>query len=619
MASETLAEVIATPAHAQRRERTAYPINDTMRRRTARASITLAAGGPGVTVGIVAAGALVGTVAFLLAVGAGRALPATAVHVVVGLSFITAGAIARHRRPANRVGALMCSVGFVWFAFDLYWVSNPLTYTVNRLTRDLYLPLLAHLFLAFPGGRLRSRFDRVVIAATYVLFAAGTIAARLFSDPGNEGCSSCPRNLLLVRSDPRLHAIIAGVDHVLVAALALLVFGLVLWHWQTATPAQRRALDPAIWASGPVLLLVVSTQILYTAGWSTLGPLGAVGPLALLALPLAFLVGLLRSQLGYSGLGGLVIELGNAPPPDELRDALARTLHDPSVELAYRLPDGAAYVDADGRAVTLPAAGSGRATTLIERDGAPIAALIHDASLGDEPELVEAVAAAARLAVENERLQAAVRAQLEDVRASRARLVTAQDAERRRVERDLHDGAQQQLVTLALMLRTARERLATHPDGELEATLAAASAQLAEALAELRDLARGIHPAILTEAGLAPALESLAERAPTPTVVQIATSARLPEAVEASIYFVVSEALANVAQHACATSVEVRVSLDAGRARVEVSDDGIGGADADRGTGLRGLADRVAALQGRLLVESPPRKGTRVVAEIPCG
>jgi signal transduction histidine kinase len=296
-------------------------------------------------------------------------------------------------------------------------------------------------------------------------------------------------------------------------------------------------------------------------------------------------------------VSALVVELEHAAPSG-LRDALARALGDPTLEVAFSAP-----AESDGRAVTR-----------LEHDGALVAALVHDPALLDEPELIEGAAAAARIALENARLNAELRAQLALVKESRARIVAATDAERRRIERDLHDGAQQRLVTLALELRSAQGRLG--PDGR--ELLDSAVAQLQDAVGELRELAHGVHPALLTERGLAAALESLAIRAPLPVVVEDAPPGRLAPEVEAAAYFVVSEGLANVFKHAGAASATVGARRENGRLLVEVADDGIGGAGLDAGSGLRGLADRVEALGGALAVDSPRDGGTRLRAEIPC-
>jgi len=246
-------------------------------------------------------------------------------------------------------------------------------------------------------------------------------------------------------------------------------------------------------------------------------------------------------------------------------------------------------------------------------DGEPVAALIHDPAL--DAGLVRAAGAAAGLAIANERLRAEVRAQLEEVRASRQRIVEAGDRERRRVERNLHDGAQQRLITLSLALGMLRDQSAA--DLAMRAALADACAELKQATAELREMARGIHPAILTEEGLPPAVESLADRSTVPVRVKSDLSTRLPEPVEATAYFVISESLANVAKYAHASGVHVTITTRDGFLRLEVSDDGIGGADPGIGSGLLGLEDRVSAVGGTLRVASPRGGGTRVLAEIP--
>jgi signal transduction histidine kinase len=253
----------------------------------------------------------------------------------------------------------------------------------------------------------------------------------------------------------------------------------------------------------------------------------------------------------------------------------------------------------------------------VRGDDEPVAVLVHDAALAEEPELVDAVAATARLALENQRLHAELRAQLEEVRASRARIVAAGDEERRRLERDLHDGAQQRLLALGLALQLARSELPERT-ASADELLAEAEQELHEALDELRELARGIHPAILTDGGLAPALRTLAERVPLPVDVE-AVERRLPPAVETAAYFIVSEALANVVKHAHATHARVTLRAEDETATVTVEDDGVGGADAAHGSGLRGLQDRTQTLGGRLSVESAPGAGTRVQAVLPCG
>jgi signal transduction histidine kinase len=298
-----------------------------------------------------------------------------------------------------------------------------------------------------------------------------------------------------------------------------------------------------------------------------------------------------------------------------VRELLAESLGDHSVAIAYWLPDREFFVDETGRRVDLPQRASGRTWTTVERDGRPVAAIVHDAALDTTSELVHAAAAAASLAIDNERLKADLRARLEELRVSRLRIVEATDAARRRIERDLHDGAQQQLVALALELRLLHRRVADQP--EITPLVDGLSERLSSALAELRELARGIHPSILTEQGLAPAITALADRAPVEVRAVVGVDERLSEPVEAAAYFVVAEALTNVVKYARASAVEVEVRCANGEVLVEVADDGVGGADVTAGSGLRGLEDRLAAVDGRLVIDSPPGGGTRLRARIP--
>ncbi len=298
-----------------------------------------------------------------------------------------------------------------------------------------------------------------------------------------------------------------------------------------------------------------------------------------------------------------------------VRELLAESLGDHSVAIAYWLPDREFFVDETGHRVDLPHRASGRTWTTVEREGRPVAAIVHDAALDTTSELVQAAAAAASLAIDNERLKADLRARLEELRVSRLRIVEATDAARRRIERDLHDGAQQQLVALALELRLLHRRVADQP--EIAPLVDGLSERLSSALAELRELARGIHPSILTEQGLAPAIEALADRAPVDVRATVGVQQRLSEPVEAAAYFVVAEALTNVVKYAQASAVDVEVRCADGDVFVEVADDGVGGVDMTAGSGLRGLQDRLAAVDGVLAITSPPGGGTRLRAQIP--
>jgi signal transduction histidine kinase len=314
----------------------------------------------------------------------------------------------------------------------------------------------------------------------------------------------------------------------------------------------------------------------------------------------------------------LIARVGEAPKRGELGSALRRALGDPSLELYYWLPEDQRFVDVRGQPFELPDPESGRAVTLVERDGDCVAAIVHDPMLLDEQHgSVDAIGAAAALALENERLDAELRAKVGELRASRSRMLRIALEERRRLERDLHDGAQQRLVSMALNMRLARDRLRDDP-ASAERMLDGASEELESALEELRELARGIHPAVLSDRGLDAALETLASRAPVPVELGRLPSERLPEAIELAAYFVVAEALTNVAKYAAATHAAVNIERSNGRLMVEVADDGVGGADPENGTGLRGLADRLAVIEGRLEIDSPFGGGTTIRARIPC-
>jgi len=293
---------------------------------------------------------------------------------------------------------------------------------------------------------------------------------------------------------------------------------------------------------------------------------------------------------------------------------LAESLGDQSVSIAYWLPDRGRFVDEAGQPVTLPEPGTGRAWTAVDRDGRRVAAIIHDAALDTGRELVDAAAAASSMAIDNERLKADLRARLEELRVSRLRIVEAADAARRRLERDLHDGAQQQLVGLSLQLRVLRSRI---DDPELLGEIDTLSEQLAVAMAELRELARGIHPTILTERGLGPAVAALCERSPVATECEVGFEDRLADQVEATAYFVVAEALTNTAKYAEATFGRVEIRRERDELVVDVTDDGRGGASVERGTGLRGLEDRLAAIDGTLSISSPAGGGTHLQARMP--
>ena len=430
----------------------------------------------------------------------------------------------------------------------------------------------------------------------------------LFWDTDGEGT-----NLLLAWPDDDVAHVIDQLQRGTLAAACTVTAAVIIARWWRAPAPRRRALLPSLAGTFTLLcfaLLLANDLITGTRSQTLLW----IAAISFVTVPAAILAGLLRSRLARGGLADLFLGLGAGG--GDLQEALRRALGDHSATISYWLPDYAGYVDAGGDAVAAPVQGGDRAAAPIERNGVQIAVLSYDAALDEDPELVGAVAAAAAIAIENERLHAEAQARLAELKASRERIVAAGDAERRRLERNLHDGAQQRLVGIALQLRLLQRQLRDDPSAEQ--LVATASDELAESLEELRELARGIHPAVL-EHGLGAALEGLAARAAVPTTVDCEPGRRLPEQVELAAYFVASEALANVAKYAGASHATLRVWRVGDVARIEIADDGVGGADDARGSGLRGLADRVEALDGRLRVTSPPNLGTTVTAELPCG
>ena len=541
---------------------------------------------------------------------------------LIGLSFMGTGVFAWWRRPLNRFGLLMTGVGIAWFLSGLTESNNSTVFTIGSYVEPLYLVIVIQMVLSFPTGRLETLGQRVTIAAGYLTVLAVRLPFFLLGgDISGDLKGPRPDNVLAIVDAPDLADVFDYTATFIAVVVLVSTLVLLVRKRQAATPPQRRALAPMLWTGLALVALLGIAFLVDVVGLP--GRIGDVaGLLALVAfaiLPFAFLAGLVRSRYSRAGAVGELIERLNNPEADRsLGLALADALGDRSLKLVYWRPSAGHYVTYDGRPVELPEPGSGRAVTEVEREGIRVGAIIHDASLADEPGLVRAVAASAALALENERLEAELRARLDELQTSRSRLVEVSMFERRRLERDLHDGAQQRLVALSLQLGLAKRRLEEGQDVAAGAMLDAARDELARALEELRELARGIHPAVLTDRGLEPALEALAERAPLPVSLDQMPAERLPAPVEAAAYFVVAEALTNVVKYAGASTAAVRIRRNGAYAVVEVRDDGVGGADHTIGTGLRGLADRLADLDGRLEVHSPPGEGTTVRAEVPC-
>jgi signal transduction histidine kinase len=507
----------------------------------------------------------------------------------ITVPYILAGLVAWLRRPESRLGLLMIAGGFASGLSALQLTHVDALFTIGAVFDILPAALFLHVVLAFPDGRLRSRFERVLVVAAYTA-AIGLQLVKL--SLGVFG----PHALLEVAARPHLATIVEHVQLLSLSAFCLAAVGVLAVRRRNAGRPRRRSLALLIDAFALGLVMIAVLFVFGAFGWPGFEEVQRATLVIVGLSPIVFLIGLLDARLARSAVGELILELRGEPAPADLRVALARALRDPSLQLAYWLPDFETYVDRDGREVELAGDDEGRVTTFVDRNGVHVAALIHDPALGEEQELLDAVGAAAGIALENERLHAELRARLDELKGSRARVIEAGQKERQRLERNLHDGAQQRLIALSLDLSLLEQTLSQDPSAQ--ARLEEARREIALSLEELRDVARGIHPAVLSGHGLDIALESIAARAPLPVTLTVAVDGRLPERVEVAAYYVVAESLTNVAKHARAHDATVSVAQASNRLVVEVVDDGIGGADTERGSGIRGLADRVEASAG---------------------
>ncbi len=573
--------------------------------------------------GLALAAVAVGLAGLALLVGGEPEEPAGRLSAVltlaIGWGLALGGVFAWSRQPGNRFGPLLALSGFAWLAVTLQAAATPLLASAGTLAGGLWTAALVHALVAFPDGRLGGAFTRALATAGWLVGTVLYALALLFVDRVPD-CGGCPRPLFTVASRPALAEALGEAYAVAAAAVVLAAAARLLNRRRSASTPHRRALGPLPLVGAVALILVAAARLTDLAPpltglhWS---PVDWLAHAALAAVPLAFLAGLAGGSFARaSAVAQLVERLSDSLPLEGVRQALARALGDRTVELAFWLPESERYVDGSGRETSLPQEGDGRVWTEIYRAGHRVAAIVHDASLCSQPDLVRRAGAAVGLALENERLEAALKARVAELRDSRARMVRAADAERRRLERNLHDGAQQRLVALSVRLRLATSKVDSDSE-QARHMLEECVEETQTTIADLRELARGIHPAVLSDRGLGPALTALATRAPVPVELEVHDGERLEPGVEAGAYFVVAEALTNVAKYAQASRAHVTVRRGDGRLWVEVRDDGVGGADPCAGSGLRGLWDRVGALDGRIEVISPPGEGTLIRAEIP--
>ncbi|HUP14785.1 MAG TPA: ATP-binding protein [Acidimicrobiia bacterium] len=479
--------------------------------------------------------------------------------LAVGLAFLIGGIVALSRSPRAGSGVLLVATGLAWFAGGLAGAAS-----------NLHRGPLFHLFLTYPTARPRTRLDSFAMAGGY-------IAALIPS---------------LWRDDRTVSLITA-------------LLAVVVWYGhQRSVGRLRRERDVALQATVGYVMAVL-------LGVLARGSMGATGAfVALYAYELALVATTISVVVRLQDptdvrVADLVVELGETGS-GFLRDRLATALGDPSLQVGLWSSESKAYLGDDGRALTMPTQGSGRALTVIPREGAEFAALVHDATIVTDPALVDAVAAASQLSASNLTLRSQVEIQLAELAASRRRLLLATDDERRRLGSRLRRGPEQRLADLAQRLDEFGE----------PASLETVRQLLRKARHDLTELGRGLHPRELTEAGLAVALGSLADQAPVATTVDVSVG-RLPAEIEVTAYFVCAEALANVFKYASARLVKIEIAFENEQVVVVISDDGVGGADPTGGSGIQGLTDRVAAFGGRLTVSSPPNIGTSITAEIP--
>jgi signal transduction histidine kinase len=558
-----------------------------------------------VLIGIAAA--MMCGVGYSITIAVASATPAAYAALIywLSVSYTAGGLIAWRQRPTNPFGPLMILTGLTALAATLSWAAGDVARAIGQALDLVPLVLIVHVFLAFPTGHLRRWPDQMLVTTGYIAAIGAQLVVMMLGGPAAPG-------LLTVVDRPGVADVLHNVELGVISAIAVAAVALLGVRQRSSGPPFRRSLTLLIDAFA-VGLVMIAVLLIFGIFAGPSFPTVQQISLALLGLaPVAFVAGLIQTQLARTAVGDLVVEL-RADPAD-LRAPLARALRDPSVSLAYWLPQFGSWADQDGRPVDVPT--DRRRVTPIERNGARSAVLIHHPALRDEPELLDSVVAAAAMILETGRLQAELRATVAELRASRERVLDAGQKERQRLERDLHDGAQQRLVALSLRLGVLQAKLGANPEAILEVTQA--RQQIAVSLAELRDVARGLHPAVLSAHGLAVALESLGARAPVPVRMSVNVDGRVADAIEVAAYYVVCESLTNIGKHAQATSATVEVAKTTDQIVVEVIDDGRGGADSERGSGLRGLADRVEALGGRLYVWTS-RDGTRVRAELPCG
>jgi len=539
------------------------------------------------------------------------------VQLAVGWTFLLAGLATHTRRPDTATGRWMIALGLIWIGRLIF--TPPLIQWESIGLGVAFYGLLFVILYTFPSGRLRG-WERWAVPVYLIAVAVLSYVDVALTDfygwvVDNRVC--CPSHLLLIEDDPDLRNLLASFSAVGAALVFLAIVVSFLARWRRATTVGRRDVGPLVLVLLPLLLMMVLIPGINAVadGFASVPfPDPAANRLtlylqngALILVPLVILWQLVGIRLSRAKVADLIRDLSDSSTPDELNPRLRTTLGDPLALLVFEPEEKGDYVDIDGR--SLPA------NVFNDRVVTPIGdrvSIVHDPVV--DADLVSAAGNAARLAITNARLQAELKGQLIEVRESRLRLVTATDDARRRVERDLHDGAQQRLVALAATLSKAQEK-GTNENPVLRGLLADAASEAELAIEDLRNLARGVHPAILSQAGLGPAIATLADLSRIPISSEV-SSERYSDAIEATVYFVIAEAVSNANKHSEATQMDIVIHRRSGELTISVEDNGVGGADT-HGSGLRGLRDRISASGGTLTIDSQIGQGTHISASVP--
>jgi signal transduction histidine kinase len=543
---------------------------------------------------------------------------------------IAVGLYAYERPPFRRFGALLIGLGMIYFVVTLSNAPGELAYSVGRVAAWPAEVAVIYVVLAFPTGRLTSRADRVIVgvvaADILLLYLPTALLVDTYPVPSifNACIDTCPDNAFdLVGQQPAFLAdVIFPLREVVVIGAVVAATVRLGARLRDASHVMRRTLEPVlavaifrVAALGTAIFarrLDIDTDVVQIGGWLV--------SLALPAMAVAFLLGLVRWRLYVArAMQRLAIQMPGHAEPEQLRTALADAFDDPSIEIVYRLDGaGSQWVDARGEPFVPPDEGSGRCVSEVSDGNAPVAAIVHDAGLRDDDAFVATATSYALMTLDNQRLSAQARALLREVSSSRARIQATADDERRRIERDLHDGAQQRLVALRIQLELVAEETR---DADRAATLRRLGEDVDDAIEEVRSLARGIYPAVLADRGLVEALRSAALQSPLPATVLAAGVGRYSREIETAAYFCCLEALQNATKHAAGATAVVIDASDNGTLRLEVRDDGAG-FDPRRTTessGFVNMRDRLSAVAGQLATISSPGKGTRIIITIPLG